>query len=614
MRDGILNNLRALRLACCCVLVAAGTMLALGGSAAAAAELTEDVWYKDGHVERWRIAGDWTFAKDELDVGAQGGWAGHIPDVATHVQVPHVWNADLTKASFQGAVGWYFARFRAPHAGRFRVRFLSSHHTVQAYMDGAPIGSHQGGFLAWETSPVSLSAGEHLLAVRADTRKETTVAQTGGEGWWNWGGLSREVELRKARDLDVVAVRAGTTALGRRSAVQRVVVRVANATDRPVTGRVRITLAGQSLVSSGLALAGEEQREVAFRVRVNRPRRWSTARPSLYRLDVFTGTDAGESRAWTGMVGIRRLIARNGTIRLNGRRFFARGVALHDQARNVGSALTPEDLRANFKLVRGLHANMVRAHYPLHPAFLEMLDRAGIVSWAEAPVLWLSNDKLGRPEVRKTVLGYLRETIDGQGWHATAGIWSAGNELAITERQGPGMIGYVKEAKRLTRALDPTRPFALAFQSRFSFEYRPFCNLVDVFGLNYYLGWYWGPKPGRHHRRALRTQVAVCPRRPWIVTEFGAEAGSAGSRHKRGSYGYQSALISSTLRALQRMRQVDGAMIWAGRDFAVDPLWDGGNKLRPNPPLNQKGLVTLSGRKKPAYRITASLFRRLAGR
>lgn len=598
--------------------VTAGVLSAAAGAApAGAATLTTDVWYHDGHTARWRIAGDWSFMSDPLDAGKDSGWASAVPAGARTVQVPYVWNADLSQQSFDGSVGWYYASFRAPHAGLFRVRFLSTHHHATAYVDGAEVGSHEGGFLAWETAPVQLDEGEHLLALRADTRQQATIAQTGGRGWWNWGGISREVELREARDLDVLAVRAGTTALGRRSAVERVAVDVTNPTGSPQTGTVRVALAGRSQASPSLTLAPGEQRELIFNVQVDHPRPWSPAHPRLYRLDVFSATTSvPEAQAWTGMVGIRRLIARNGNLYLNGRRFIARGVALHDDARNVGSALTPDDLKTNFKIVRGLHANMLRSHYPLHPGFLEMLDRGGITTWAEAPVIWLSNEQLAEPDVLQTVLGYVRETVNSQGWHASTGIWSAGNELAITEKQGPGLINYVKEARALVRSLDPTRPFALAFQSRFSYEYRPFCNLVDVFGVNYYLGWYWGPRPGAHHRAVLRAniakKIAVCPHRPWIVTEFGAEAGSAGSVRERGSYAYQSALISSTLRALRSMRAVDGATIWAGRDFAVYPGWDGGNNLKPDPPINQKGLVTLSGRAKPAYYVAARLFRRFA--
>jgi beta-glucuronidase len=600
--------------------------LAISAAAAAtlavsahAATLTSDVWYHDGHTARWRIAGDWQFMSDPLDAGKSSGWASAVPAGARTVQIPYVWNADLSQQSFDGSVGWYYASFQAPHPGLYRIRFLSTHHTATAYLDGSEIGTHEGGFLAWESNPVQLDAGEHLLAVRADTRQQATIAQTGGRGWWNWGGISREVELREARDLDVEAVRAGTTHLGRRLAVERVAVAVTNPTATPQTGTVRIALVGRTSASSTLTLVPGEQRELVFHLHLRKPRLWSPAHPALYRLDVSTGSESTpETVAWTGMIGVRTLVARRGNLYLNGRRFFARGVALHDDARNVGAALTPADLAANFEIVRGLHANMVRSHYPLHPAFLEMLDRAGIVTWAEAPVIWLSNEQLAEPDVLHTVLDYVRETVDGQGWHASTGIWSGGNELAITEKQGPGLINYVKKARALVRALDPSRPFALAFQSRFSPEYRPFCNLVDVFGVNYYLGWYWGPHPGAHQRAVLRAnlgkKIAVCPHRPWVLTEFGAEAGSAGSVHERGSYAYQSALIASTLRAARNMRQLDGATIWAGRDFAVYPGWDGGNDLHPDPPINQKGLVTLSGRLKPAYYVAAKLFRRLARR
>src|SRR5436305_12950699 len=129
---------------------------------AGAAELTRHVWYHDGHTERWRIGGDWSFAPDPLDVGASSGWAAGVPATARAVRIPYVWNADLSVQGFDASVARYYARFRAPRSGLFRVRLLSTHHLAQAFMDGAAIGSHEGGFLAWESTPVHLRAGDPL--------------------------------------------------------------------------------------------------------------------------------------------------------------------------------------------------------------------------------------------------------------------------------------------------------------------------------------------------------------------------------------------------------------------------------------------------------------------
>ena len=36
--------------------------------------------------------------------------------------------------------------------------------------------------------------------------------------------------------------------------------------------------------------------------------------------------------------------------------------------------------------LKNLGATITRSHYPLHPAFIEALDRAGIMYWVDAPV------------------------------------------------------------------------------------------------------------------------------------------------------------------------------------------------------------------------------------
>jgi beta-glucuronidase len=601
-------------------LIASVAVLAGAGGAASAATLTNDVWYHDGPTDRWRIAGDWSFSGDDFDVGRGAGWADAVPEWARTVQVPYVWNADLDPHSFAGTVGWFWAPFTVAHDGLYRVRFLSTHHVATAWMDGQEIGEHEGGFLAWESRPVQLTAGEHLLAVRTDTRSQTTIAQTGGQGWWNWGGISREVELREVRKLDVPNVGFSTVRLGRRSAVVRVDVDVDNPTTEPQSGSVRVQLAGYSRATYRFTLAAGASRRLRLRLHTRGLARWSPAHPTLHPLAVFTQTDDADDAgpAWTGSVGIRRFTTHRSRLFLNGRRFFARGAALHDEISGVGAALTPTDLQANLDVLRGLHANFTRAHYPLHPGFLEMLDRAGILMWAEAPVAWLSNKDLNRRKVRNAALGYLRETITNQASHASVAVWSAGNELALSQRQGWGLTAYVRAARRVTKSLDPSRPFALAFQSRWPWEYKRFCRLVDVFGLNYYLGWYWGPPPGVRLRRALRENVeqkiGSCPRRPWLLTEIGAEAGFKGSAHQKGSYAYQRNMLRSTVQAVGSMRRLNGITIWAARDFAVAPGWTGGNDIKPNPPLNQKGLVTLSGVRKPAYFTVARLFARLARR
>ena len=52
---------------------------------------------------------------------------------------------------------------------------------------------------------------------------------------------------------------------------------------------------------------------------------------------------------------------------------------------------------------------------------------------------------------------------------------------------------------------------------------------------------------------------------------------------------------------------MNGALIWALRDFRVRPNWDGGNP-KPDSPLNQKGLEDETGKPKPAYLAAERIF------
>ena len=52
---------------------------------------------------------------------------------------------------------------------------------------------------------------------------------------------------------------------------------------------------------------------------------------------------------------------------------------------------------------------------------------------------------------------------------------------------------------------------------------------------------------------------------------------------------------------------MNGALVWALRDFACRPGLDGGNP-RPRPPYNEKGLFRRDGSAKPAVAVVRARF------
>jgi beta-glucuronidase len=85
-----------------------------------------------------------------------------------------------------------------------------------------------------------------------------------------------------------------------------------------------------------------------------------------------------------------------------------------------------------------------------------------------------------------------------------------------------------------------------------------------------------------------------------VVTEFGAEADRHGPVEERGTYEFQQAFVDYHLGVFATKPYLSGAVYWALEEFRVRPDWAGGNP-HPNPPLHEKGLISFTGVRKPAY-------------
>jgi len=90
----------------------------------------------------------------------------------------------------------------------------------------------------------------------------------------------------------------------------------------------------------------------------------------------------------------------------------------------------------------------------------------------------------------------------------------------------------------------------------------------------------------------------------WMLS---AEANRDGPIDEKGTYAFQRQLVEDHLAVYASKPFVNGALVWALRDFRVRPDWDGGNP-KPQSPLNQKGLEDETGKPKPAFAAAARIF------
>ena len=594
-------------------------VLVPGGAARAADAPSSKTLYADGPSGRYLMDGEWLFRLDAAGQGERQGFqrsasrAGWAP-----VAVPNAWNTgDDSVESMKGSIGWYRKDFELPDARAslaWAVRFESVNYRSTVWLNGRRVGANRGAYIPFEFVLSGLKRrGTNRLVVRVDSRRRRTDFPPSGlnsdgvptGGWWNYGGLLREVYLRRVDTVDWASVVVRPTlpnpAGGDANVSVRAVLR--NATTRARRVRVSARYGTRRLVLGtkvipARAVAGFE---TAFRLR--NAQLWDPARPYLYPVALTASTGGRAVARYSLKSGVRSVVVSpGGRLTLNGKLVALRGVGVHEDSRQQGFAV---DNAFRDRLVadaKALGATILRTHYPLHPYLHELADRLGLLIWSEVPVYANKTDVLKQRSVRATAAKELRKNIETNQNHPSVLLWSIANELSA--RPGPVQGFYIRRARNLAKRLDPTRPVGIAVAGYPSVgcqgEYGP----LDVIGVNEYFGWYPGPSGQIFDRTRLSAyldSVRACyPNKAVFVSEFGAEANRDGPVEEKGTWLFQQDFVNFHLGVFATKPWLAGAIYWALNEFRVRPSWEGGNP-RPQPPVHQKGLLTYDWVRKPAW-------------
>ncbi len=577
---------------------------------ASAAPPAERALYDDGPSGRHLLDSGWTTRADPANAGLRERWQRPGRDAGfRRVSVPHAFNArTLDRDGFRSRVQWYRLRFELPlgrDATGWKLRFESVANRGSVWLNGRRLGSHEGAHLPFELAAVGARRrGANELVVRVDGREGRTDIPPAGRdrGWWNYGGLLREVYLRRVGQFDLADLQVDAVPGVPAQGIVRAVVR--NTTRQPLHLPVQLDISGpggftlsEPLDFGNIRPGGLARIERLFEIPA--AHNWSPESPELYALSL---TVPGGQVTRTHF-GVRNWqVDRRGGVFLNGRPLSLRGASFHEDAPRVGAALRPSQLDGIAGSLAALGADFTRQHYPPHPRLLEAFDRMGIVMWEQIPVYRLRGSHLRSGRLRREALARLRQTIIRDRNHASIMTWSIGNELL---RGGPAERRYIEEARRLIDRLDRTRLVGIDKSISPVDQVPAHYRLLDVLGLSGYLGWYAGRTSDL--RASLDELRARFPRVGLFLTEFGAEASRAGPASQKGTYAFQTSFLDSYLATADSTPYLNGACAWLLRDYAVRPGWRGGNP-RPDPPYSRKGLIDLAGGRKPAFELVRQRF------
>jgi beta-glucuronidase len=611
------------------LLVLALVVLSSIAAAANTQAPTPGGFYTDGPTGRYLLGGTWLYRADD-GVGLRDRFeASHSTTGWTPISVPNAWNAgQSTAASYQPNVGWYRRDFTLPSsspADTWIVRFESVNNSATIWLNGHRLASHTGAFLPFEVQLPSADlspGGTNRLIVRVsdahglDDLPPLTRTGPGGVvgGWWNYGGLLREVYLQRVVGVAFTSVQVLPHLSCATCAAEisySVVMRNVSASSQRVALRTSyggtVAALGTNVIAAGASATFTGQ------VRIAKPVLWSPSSPHLYDVTIDAAAGASGAAALHDVAhyflesGIRAVTVSGGRLYLNYQPLDVRGVGLIEDSQTQGSALTAAQQLGLMQRAKALGATMIRSQYPLSGYEEQLADELGIMIWSEIPAYQVPETRLRT--VTPLAVSLIRQNILDNGEHPSIVIWSIGNELAPLV--GAAQTSYIAATVAAAHALDPTRPVGMAFQGYPSIGcqggYRP----LDVLGINDYFGWYPGPDGQIADESVLSDyldQERTCyPKQALMVTEFGAEASRDGPVDERGTYEYQSQFVATQLASLGATPWLSGAIYWALQDFLVRPGWTGGNPY-PTPPVFRKGLLDLTGAPKPAYAVAQQAF------
>ena len=507
------------------------------------------------------------------------------------VNLPHTWN----NLDGQGSAEAYL-RTRAVYSrtlpgveGVCYLEVLAANSVAEVYLDGEKLCSHRGGYSAFWTELTGKIHDGAELEIAVDNSPDDSVYPTMADFTF-YGGLYRGVNLIIVPEKHFLPTENGVgvwaTAYKKDGYWElKIEYKVSESANN---SKVSFTLcdgAGQA-VASAHGLGGKAV------IRIDSPILWDTENPYLYTLKA--AIDGGDSVQVETAFRYFSVDADKGFF-LNGKHLKLKGVSRHQDREGVGNALTAEMHEEDIRLIKEVGANSVRlAHYQHSDYFYTLCDRAGLLVWAEVPVISRFSKKR-----QQNALSQLSELILQAKNHPSIFCWSISNEITIAG-ESKGLKKALTELNALAKSMDDSRLTALAAVSMCP-PTSELNSITDILGYNHYFGWYAGTF--RDLDKWLTKWRETAPDKKLCLSEYGAEGivRYQNSSPVPGDYSesYQAVYHENYIERIVSADWMWGSYVWNMFDFGSAARNEGGVRGR-----NNKGLVTFDRKiKKDAFYV-----------
>ena len=354
----------------------------------------------------------------------------------------------------EGARGVYSRTFEAPadwSGHGIRLRFDAVHSSARVYVNGMPVGFHEGAFEVFEFDITeAIRAGKNDLDVHVQSGTlSDQLAFASLYASHDLGGITRKVTLYPVPHIHLAAAYPYPR--------------------RRADGDWEIVLTGEMAGGDARCCAhvsgpgiptcthSFEKSVGAFEEvwPVTGVHAWDPEHPCLYELTLVINDEV----RYVWRIGFRAITVCGSELLINDSPVKLRGINRHEVHPLRGRAACAPWARSDAELFRAAHINFIRTcHYPPPEEFLDACDELGLLVECEAALCWVGDVNRvvwkGRdataPDYREPIIRANASNVLAHRHHPSVLFWSLGNESAWSD--------HFDAAQAEVKRLDPTRP------------------------------------------------------------------------------------------------------------------------------------------------------------
>lgn len=412
------------------------------------------------------LNGSWDLVFDPCDRGIVGKWFRGDVVFPERITVPFPWGSKLSGVEDRADIAWYRRTVTVNRGWANKRTFLiigASDWQTDIWLDGHPLGRHQGGYtpFEFELTPYLKYDQPQTLVVRVDDKRRPFTLY-GKQHYGNARGIWQTVYLEARGDtyLDHIAFVPD---------IKRNLVRATAylPNKAPHDLKLSVTVHSDKGKQSVEKIIPAGQTSLATEISIPNARLWTLDDPYLHKAEVRVENDRVETYFGMREISIRDLPGTDYPyVALNGKPIYLQ-MALDQSYHPEGFYTFPSDafMRREVERAKQIGLNGIRPHIKVEiPRKLYWADRLGVLVMADLP-----NNQDPPCEAAQRESEYtLREMIKRDFNHPAIFSWAIFNESwgLRSERivDGnkkkvylPQTQAYVATVYRLAKSLDPTR-------------------------------------------------------------------------------------------------------------------------------------------------------------